>query len=493
MRRPILAGIETEYGLAVEGRGAEHQVDDASAFVRACPERAFAGWDYRHESPRCDLRGFQLERLAVDPVDARFDAGRAPAPSEAEIRSDLVLSNGARFYNDHGHPEYATPECWSLDELALHDRAGEEVLRRTAAAFTARTGRKVKIYKNNSDGHGASYGTHESYLAPRSLGFDGLFAAVAPMLVARTVLCGAGKVGSEAGARCDFQLSQRADFLTEVANAETLYRRPVFNTRDEPHADPRLWIRLHVISGDANMMPSCTRRKAGLVKLALALAEVGEAPRWELEDLPAAFRSVSRDATRRFEIRLRGSSWTTAYEILESYFSAAERLLELDGEERALIEECRRLSQGVQEGRPEVRRAVDWAAKLHVLETYRDEHGADWGDPMIAALALAYHDLDPEEGLYFALEEIGEVDWIPKREDVLARCHEVFEGTRAAARGHAVLTFFGSLTAVSWSCLTMRNGPGVTELYLAPDQSYPVTWSENPDVDEFVALLRGTS
>ena len=129
---------------------------------------------------------------------------------------------------------------------------------RAAAALAEESGREVRIYKNNTDFHGASYGTHESYLVPRSLGYQRLFDACVPMLVARQVLVGSGKVGAETGPFVSYQLSQRADFFVEAANAETLYRRPVFNTRDEPHGDARRWIRLHVIAGDANMIPAAT-------------------------------------------------------------------------------------------------------------------------------------------------------------------------------------------------------------------------------------------
>src|SRR5208282_2425209 len=167
----ILAGIETEYGFTVEGRGADDQIDDAIAFLRGYPGPSFIGWDYCYESPRADLRGFRLDHLAVDPEDAKRDAGRTyGAPHE--VRSDRVLPNGARFYNDHGHPEYATPECWSLDELIRHDTAGEFVLLRAARSLADATGREVRVYKNNTDFHGSSYGTHESYLVPRAIGFD---------------------------------------------------------------------------------------------------------------------------------------------------------------------------------------------------------------------------------------------------------------------------------------------------------------------------------
>ncbi|MEI8281648.1 MAG: proteasome accessory factor PafA2 family protein, partial [Armatimonadota bacterium] len=261
--RQILAGIDCEYGILVKGKGADEQIEYSQTLVESFSnEGLFVGWDYRFENPRNDLRGFELKNLAIDPNDAQFDVGRQHR-SSIEVRADRVLPNGARFYNDHGHPEYATPESFSIFELAQLDQIGESVVRQ-ASEFSEL---EATLYKNNTDYHGASYGTHESYLVPRVLTFDSLYAAVTPMLIVRQILTGAGKVGSEDGDWCDFQLSQRADFFVESANAETLWRRPIFNTRDEPHADPSQWTRLHVISGDANMNPTCTALRVGLVKL----------------------------------------------------------------------------------------------------------------------------------------------------------------------------------------------------------------------------------
>src|SRR5579862_6905452 len=358
----ILAGIETEYGLFLEGRGAEEQIEDAKALVRGYPGECFVGWDYRYESPRADLRGFKLERLAFDPEDAKFDRGKSHG-QDHEIRSDRILPNGARFYNDHGHPEYSTPECWGLNELALHDCAGQIVVHRAAQAYAEASGKAVRIYKNNTDFHGASYGTHESYLVPRSVPYDDLFKAVLPMLVVRQVLTGAGKVGSESGTKCDFQLSQRADFFAEPANTETLFRRPIFNTRDEPHADPRDWVRLHVISGDANMIPRCTARKVGLVKLAIQLCLAGSAPIWKFANPVQAIQSISRDQSREFRVELSGRNWTTAREIFESYFAAAEASIELDDDSSWTIYNSRLLLDALMKDPAVFRSQVDWAAK----------------------------------------------------------------------------------------------------------------------------------
>ncbi|RYG45896.1 hypothetical protein EON79_11510, partial [bacterium] len=390
MERPIPAGLDTEYGLLLEGRGAEDLIDDATACVRAYPGPAFVGWDYRWESPRADLRGFRLSQLAFDPEDAKFDQGRTHGPAH-EIRADRVLPNGARLYNDHGHPEYATPECVSLADVALHDAAGELAILRAARALEEQVGVPVHAYKNNTDFHGASYGTHESHLVPRRFGYPALFSAVLPMLVARQILTGSGKVGSETGTAATYQISQRADFFVEPANAETLYRRPIFNTRDEPHGAHEDWIRLHVISGDACMIPGATARKIGLVRLALWLMERDEAPVWRLADPVRTFQSISRDETLAFRVPLEGGSWTTAYEIVDSYLAAADKVLDLDAEHRALVESCGApgrasrslpppcMSRGCPSSRPSLRvgRTAPGAraGPLRALRTIRREPG----------------------------------------------------------------------------------------------------------------------
>ncbi len=487
--RPILAGVETEYGLSVAGRGAADQVEDAQALVRSYPGERLSLWDYKHESPRNDLRGFKLDHLAVDPVDGEFDRGRVHGPAH-EVRSDQILPNGARFYNDHGHPEYSTPEAWSLRELALHDLAGQQVVLAAARAYAQKEDLEVRVYKNNTDHHGASYGTHESYLVPREIGFDRLFAAVTPVLVARQILTGAGKVGAETGAACAYQISQRADFFVEPANAETLYRRPIFNTRDEPHADPARWIRLHMISCDANRMASNTARRVGLVKLALALEEIGEAPPWKLKDPVSSFKEVSRDEAYRFEIPLASGSWTTAYEILESIFSASERFLDLDPELVEMIAECRLLMELLATDFPRFSRSVDWAAKRRMLETFLGELGTDWRDPALLSYDLEYHNIDPDEGLFDALVLMGEVDPNPEPAEWQPRLARVYEPTRAWARGLAASRFGDHLVAACWRSLTFKLDGQTVEVDLPPDARYPEELADADNVGTFVQRLR---
>ncbi|MBX7132036.1 MAG: proteasome accessory factor PafA2 family protein [Fimbriimonadaceae bacterium] len=486
----LLAGIETEYGLWIEGRGADSQVNDSMMLVRGYPDEHFAGWDYRFESPRADLRGFRLEHLAVDPEDAKFDAGKSYGTSQ-DVRSDRILPNGARFYNDHGHPEYATPECRRLDDLVRHDLAGEQVVLRAAQAFAEQEGLEVKVYKNNTDFHGASYGTHESYLVPRRLGFEAVYRAVVPILVARQVLCGAGKVGSETGGWCDFQLSARADFFVEPYNAETLFRRPVFNTRDEPHADPREWMRLHVICGDANRIPSCTRRKVGLVQMAVALASVDQAPVWRLRDPVRAFQSISRGwigGDREFKIELDGASWTTARHIIESYLAAFEAVfgLQPETEYAQVATESRALLEDLTECPERFAQHVDWAAKFAMLDAYRESEGLNWKAPIMQSLDLEYHNVDPEESLFEALVQSEQDESVPEISGLL----EAPENSRAMARGLAASRFKDHLVTATWAALTFEVDGQQHEIHLDPTKSYPAELREIDDVGRFIARLK---
>jgi Pup amidohydrolase len=467
----ILAGLETEYGLYIEGRGAAEQIEDSQALVRNDPNRGRFLWDYRFESPRADLRGFSVEKLAVDPVDAQYRRAGV-AEFSPETRADRLLPNGGRFYNDHGHPEYATPECFTLAALAIHDEAGELHVQRAAESFEAKINRPVRVYKNNTDFHGSSYGTHESYLCPRELGFDRLYGAVMPMLIARTVLCGAGKLGTERnGVRgIRYQLSARADFFSEAFNVETLYRRPIFNTRDEPHADPSQWIRLHVIAGDANMMPSATRRKVGLVKLAIALEAIGKAPKWRIQDPVRAMQSVSADESLEFSIDLVRREKTSAHEILESYFEAGWSLPDLDEEMEALLLEGRELLRTIRSDWRQAVPSVDWAAKRWLLEQVMDETGLTWDSPDLRSYELEYHSTDRENGLFYALREMGRVPGGAATTELEQAARTSLEPTRARLRGAAIND--PELVNASWSMLEFDRGNGIERLTLDPMGAY---------------------
>ncbi len=483
----MLSGIETEYGLAIDGRGAEDQIEDAAALVRGFPDkRCFVGWDYFQESPRTDLRGFKKKKLSIDPVDAKFDSGRRPLASE-EVRSDRILVNGARFYNDHGHPEYATPECWSLHELMLADKAGELVTVGVASAYEAQSGRRTRIYKNNLDGAGSSYGTHDSCLVPREVGFERLYQALTPLLATRWVLCGSGSVSPEDGR---FLMSQRAGVFEDKASVDTLYRRPLFNTRDEPHADRSRWARLHVIAVDANLIGEATMRRVGLMRLAVRLAMADEAPEWELKDPCRAGQMVSSSVDQDINVDLKGRKTASAHQILESYLARAEEHLELSEEERWVIDSCRHLLEIRFSEFSEFARGVDWAAKLQILREFQEEEGIEWTHPMIASLNLAYHLIDDEEGLFPALVSLGRIEGEPDPSDVLSRIERPGELTRASARAAAVQRLSSDLLSASWGRVVLRSPSGPLSIELPPDIAYDERLFSVESTEEFADIVQ---
>ena len=254
---PKVCGIETEYGIQVV-HGDPNPIAASSVLINAYAHdvaRQQTGWDFEDEAPGNDARGFARE-------------GAMPPQVETHL-VNTVLTNGARFYVDHAHPEFSTPECRDALECLRYDRAGELILTRAmeAADLAVHDGSRLVIYKNNSDGKGNSYGAHENYLMDRAAPFTRIVTGITPHFVTRQIFAGAGKVGSETathdGKRVDFQLSQRAEFFEEQVGLETTLKRPIVNTRDEPHADPQRYRRLHVIVGDANLAEVATFLKVG--------------------------------------------------------------------------------------------------------------------------------------------------------------------------------------------------------------------------------------
>lgn len=447
-----LFGIETEYGIAVEGVGASELVSASRDVVRSYRGRFASNWNYRTEDPRNDMRGFHVDRLAQDPVDAQFDKPSDRASSPGEERSDRMLQNGARLYNDHGHPEYSTPECANLRALIAHDKAGERIVLSCAREYAATTGKQVEIFKNNTDFHGASYGTHESYLMRRDVGWDAVVHNLAPFLATRIIYAGAGKVGVEerGAASVDYQISQRADFFNVLQSVDTLHNRPLVNTRDEPHGDARRFRRLHVISGDANLNEYAAALRIGATNLVVAVIESGWQTPVELRDPVRACKSISRDPTYRWLVPDVDGGEISAVDVQRAYMRAA-RELELPGSEWVLAEWEDVLNALAENPLHESHR-IDWVAKKLLLDDFAETEGLDWQRDIdtLQSLDLAYHNVDPEAGLYYGLVESEAVWRLVEEEEIeAARCVPPAD-TRAAVRGLIVKHFADALCTISW-------------------------------------------
>ncbi len=448
-----LFGFETEYGITVAGSDASDLIKASREVIKAydATKKPFAApWNYRSEDPRNDQRGFHVERLTIDTVDAQFDRPGERAASPQEDRCDHVLENGARLYNDHGHPEYATPECADLRSLVAHDKAGERIVLECAQIYGKSIGKVVEIWKNNTDFHGASYGSHESYLIQRRVSWDAVVKNLAPFLATRIIFCGAGKVGSEErGVECDFQLSQRADFFNVLQSVDTLSNRPLVNTRDEPHGDARRFRRLHVIAGDANLSEWAIAIRAGTTNLVAALIESG----WEnpnpLRDSVKAIKSISRDATYKWCVDGEAGE-VSAIEVQRGYLEGAKSL-NLAGSEWVL-NEWGDILETLEKNPLDAFDRCDWAAKKSLLDQFIEAEELNWKSDkeFLQSLDLAYHNVDPEVGLYAGLVESGAIRTLVTEEEIEAARTTAPSNTRAALRGAIARKFGKKIQAISW-------------------------------------------
>ena len=322
-------GIETEYGISVPGDPLANpmvlsgHVVHAYASTQGLPA-ARAGWDYADEAPLRDARGWEMGRGAAHPSQL--------TDVEDPTMANVVLTNGARLYVDHAHPEYSSPEVTTPRAAVTWDRAGELVMREAVeriSAVPAVAGVPVNLYKNNTDGKGASYGTHENYLMRRETPFQRIIAQLTPFFVVRQVMCGSGRVGLGVESRTPgFQLAQRSDFFEAEVGLETTLKRPIINTRDEPHAVADLYRRLHVIIGDANHCDVANLLKMGTTSLVLAMIEDGAVTRDLSVRMPVpTLHAVSRDVELATPIELTSGDRMLPLDVLWAYFEMAQAYL----------------------------------------------------------------------------------------------------------------------------------------------------------------------
>jgi proteasome accessory factor A len=408
-------GLETEYGITVNGAESVDVVAESIELVRSYTDHgAHMKWDYELEDPHLDARGFRAKELLQDTDEsAYFEIDKSRPLSFEEIKSDLVLSNGARFYNDHAHPEYSTPECTSLREIVAQDKAGERVLDecRRRRDRKLEEGQEVRLYKNNTDFVGHSYGCHDNYLLSRTVSWDRIVAGVLPFLISRQIFAGAGKMGVEAesavGQSGIFQISQRADFFSVLVSIDTMNRRPLVNTRDEPHADIDRYRRFHVILGDANMSEWATAMKIGTTTMVLELIERGIVPQLEIAQPIDATKSISRDQTRSWILELKDGRKISAIEVQRIYLQAAASLGQENEDYHWILREWEDVLDDLERDPASTADRIDWAAKKMLLNALQENEKLSWNDPWLQAIDLEYHNVDLERGLYYELVRQG--------------------------------------------------------------------------------------
>ena len=467
-------GIETEYGISVPGDPTANPMmlsgHVVNAYASAHGVRSGrASWDYADEAPLRDARGFEIDRALADASQL--------TDVEDPTLANVVLTNGARLYVDHAHPEYSSPEVMTPRDVIAWDRAGELIMLEAVRRLSAVPGSAgVNLYKNNTDGKGASYGTHENYLMRRETPFTDIVRHLIPFFVARQVIVGSGRVGIGQDSRtAGFQLSQRADFFEVEVGLETTLKRPIINTRDEPHAVADLYRRLHVIIGDANQCDVANLLKVGTTSLVLAMIEDGTLTQDLTVAKPVAtLHAVSHDPSLRTLLTLRDGRRLTALELLWEYYEAAAAYLDargLGGDDDPDTAEVMRLWADVMTRLGtdimSCARDVDWVAKLQLMEGYRDRDGLAWSDPRLSAIDIQWSDVRPEKGLFHRLAERGRITSLVDAVEVKAAMTEPPEDTRAWFRGKCLEKFSGQVAAASWDSVIF-DVPGRQALQRVP-------------------------
>jgi proteasome accessory factor A len=464
-----IMGTETEFGISVQGQPHANPMVASTRLVNAYASSTLkarrARWDFEEESPLRDARGFDMAREVADPTQLTDeDLGLA----------NVILTNGARLYVDHAHPEYSTPECTNPLDIVKWDKAGELVALDACRFASVPSDADIVLYKNNTDNKGASYGSHENYLMRRSTPFGDIVRHLTPFFVSRQVITGAGRVGIGQDGRGDgFQLTSRADFFEVEVGLETTLKRPIINTRDEPHADPEKYRRLHVIIGDANLAEISTYLKVGMTSLVLAMIE----DRYLTTDLSVrqpvmSLRAVSHDPTLGHLLEVDGRT-LTAVQLQWEYFHQATAYVadrygdDADVQTRDVLARWESVLTRLERDPMECATELDWVAKLKLLNSYRDRDGLEWNDAKLHLIDLQYSDLRPEKGLYNRLVKLGQIERLLDDEAVIAAMHDPPEDTRAYFRGRCLDKYSDSIAAASWDSVIF-DLPGYESLQRVP-------------------------
>ena len=338
-------------------------------------------------------------------------------------------------------------------------RAGRQVQK------TLPPNQHIRLYKNNSDGKSSSYGAHENFLLSRQTPFTKVVRYLPTFLVSRQIFTGSGKVGSENHRpACAYQITQRADFFEEVVGLETTLRRPIVNTRDEPHGDPTRYRRLHVIIGDANLSEVQIFLKLGVTALFLYALEDDLLPSpLELADPVKACWQISHDLSLSQPVEMEGGGGATALELqfryLEWLSDYAHHHLEAPVWSQVL-EEWERVLVDLEKDPALTADRLDWTAKLGLLEAYRTRQNLSWSHPRLAALALQYHDVEPARSIYHRLVRGGAMRRLFTDAQIEEAEHRPPDDTRAWFRGSCVSRFGASLVAANWDSLLFETNPG---------------------------------
>src|SRR3990172_7546543 len=451
----LLMGTETEFGITSKKVEGYDPVSSSLFIINHL--RPFSSlrvlWDYENEDPLVDARGFTAE-------------GEKERPAQDQnLNLNKPLENGGRLYVDGAHPEYSTPECTNPKDVVIYEKAGESLMHLCLenANRVRKEDNKLFIYKNNTDGKGNSYGYHENYLMLRSTQFDRIVQYLVPFLVTRQIFAGSGKVGTDNKADpATYQISQRADFFETLIDLNTMAKRPIINTRDEPDADPKLFRRLHIIVGDANMSEFSTYMKVGATALVLQMIDNNHViTGLDLANPLEAIKTISRDLTLKKTVRLANGKEYTPVEIQKAYLEEAYKYfskLEKDPIVDEILSYWSDTLEKLGKDPLELHTHIDWMIKYELLNNYAQKKGFGWDNPRLAMMDLQYHDIRPDKGLYYTLLRDGYITPFVSEGAILLAKETPPKDTRAFFRGTSIKRFPKEVYAASWTSVLFDIG-----------------------------------
>ncbi|SDF00277.1 proteasome accessory factor A [Pseudonocardia oroxyli] len=461
-----IMGTEVEYGISVPGDPTANPVITSTQIVLAyaaaqdIPRSRRARWDYEVESPLRDARGFDLSAPSVSSHGNESELDDLGA-------ANVILTNGARLYVDHAHPEFSTPEVLTPRAVVAWDKAGERVMEEAAErAATVPGAPRIQLYKNNVDGKGASYGSHENYLMARQTTFPAIVGGLTPFFTSRQVVTGAGRVGIGAQGDGDgYQLSQRADYIEVEVGLETTLKRGIINTRDEPHADADKYRRLHVIIGDANMSEYSTLLKVGTTALVLDMIENGvRFDELRLAEPVRAVHQISHDPSLRQKVELTDGRKLTGVELQWLYHEKAAKHVEntqgadVDADTAEILQLWGEVLEDLGDDPMKTADRLDWTAKLQLLEGYRRRDDLEWGAGRLHLVDLQYTDVRMAKGLYNRLVTRGSMKRLVTEDEIENAIQNPPEDTRAYFRGRCLERYPAAVAAASWDSVIFDLG-----------------------------------
>src|SRR5690625_4340117 len=465
-----VVGLETEFGIHAPAHPeASHSVMSLEVINAYGHKLAAEGthvasteWDYNEESPLTDARGWQMPRRVAHPTQLTDQSLVNDDGQEIHMLVNLILPNGARFYVDHAHPEYSSPETTNPIDAVIWDQAEDPIARLANDHVADANGAAELIwYKENTCSNSVSYGAHENYLVARDLDFDELSDHLIGFFATRQIITGAGRVGiGSLNDHAGFQISQRADFFEEEVGLETTIRRPIINTRDEPHATPESYRRLHVIIGDANLSQYSTWLRVGMTSLVLSLIELGELPMVELAEPVQALKDISHDPSLQTQVLVNGRGWMTPIEIQRVYQQAAQEYLHRYGiDDKQTVDVVNAWAEVLdllEHDPAKLADRLDWIAKYQLLNGMRQRHELDWSNAKLAMLDLQWADLREDKGLYYTLLSRGAMRTVVSDEQIQQAMSMPPTTTRAWTRGRLIDRFGAHLAGVSWESVLIR-------------------------------------